>query len=34
MVELTQSLTDAADDEAHRIVDEGLAGHGVEQAGY
>jgi GNAT superfamily N-acetyltransferase len=34
MVEPALFLTDIADDEAHRIVDEGLAGHGVEQAGY
>lgn len=34
MVEPALFLTDIADDEAHRIVDEELAGHGVEQAGY
>ena len=34
MIEPTLFLTDVADEEAHRIVDEGLAGHGVEQVGY
>jgi len=34
MVDPTLSLTDVADDEAHRIVNEGIAGHAVEQAGY
>jgi len=34
MAEPTLFLTDVADEVAHRIVDQGLAGHGVEQAGY
>jgi len=34
MAEPTLFLTDIADDAAHGLVDEGLAGHGVEQAGY
>jgi GNAT superfamily N-acetyltransferase len=34
MAEPTLSLTDVADDEAYRIVNEGIAGHAVEQAGY
>src|SRR5258708_39877736 len=34
MVEPTLILTDAPSNEARRIVDEGLAGYSVEQAGY
>jgi GNAT superfamily N-acetyltransferase len=34
MIEPTLVLTDIADDEAHQIVNDGLASHGVEQAGY
>ena len=34
MIEPILILTDVADDVAHRVVDEGLAAHGAEQAGY
>jgi GNAT superfamily N-acetyltransferase len=34
MAEPTLFLTDAPTDEAYRVINEGLAGHGVEQAGY
>jgi len=34
MVEPELFLTDIADDEAYRIINEGIAGHAVEQAGY
>src|SRR5271168_111612 len=34
MVEPTLFLADIADDEAHRIVDEGISSHGAEKAGY
>ncbi|HUN40290.1 MAG TPA: GNAT family N-acetyltransferase [Acetobacteraceae bacterium] len=34
MVEPILVVTDVADDETYRIVNDGLAGHGVEQAGY
>ncbi len=34
MIEPTLIVTDTASDEARKIVDDGLAEHGVEQAGY
>jgi GNAT superfamily N-acetyltransferase len=34
MVEPTLFLSDIADDAAYRIVNDGIAGHAVEQAGY
>jgi GNAT superfamily N-acetyltransferase len=34
MVEPALVLTDVADDEAYQLVNEGLARHGAEQAGY
>ena len=34
MVEPALVLTDIADAEAYRVVNEGIAGHAVEQAGY
>jgi predicted N-acetyltransferase YhbS len=34
MVEPILFLTDTPDDEARQVINEGLAGHGVEQAGY